>query len=116
MPHHLANAGQWSADAQPRLRHRVNLLRGVDADLLQERLDEIGEDFLPAGNAGLLQRPADPLLDAIDQSRNDPHDEVIVPAHAGRKRMGDVKHLEDRPDALLAVRLHGADSAKVELV
>ena len=65
-----------------------------------------------AGNARPLQRPARPLFDAIDQSRHDPHDEMVARAHAGHQRVGDVEHFEDGADAFLAVRLHRADFGK----
>ena len=63
----LANAGDRTGNSQPVLGQAGDLLCGVDADLLQQRTDEVLEDLRLAGDAGRLEHPADPLLDLIDQ-------------------------------------------------
>ena len=48
-------AGDRSANAQTVFGHGYDLLRGVDADLLEQGTDEILENFAVAGQARFLQ-------------------------------------------------------------
>src|SRR3972149_622220 len=70
----LPNAGNRAVNTQAIFCQGNNLFRGIDADLLQQWIDEILEYFLLLRHAGLLQRLTDPLFDVVYQFGDYPYD------------------------------------------
>ena len=101
-----------AGDAQAVFRQGGDLLGASLADLLQQRATKCSRVPVGLGTPGVCRALADPLLHLVDQPGNDPHAEMRLGAHVGHQDMEAVEDFEDGADALLPVRLHGADFAQ----